>query len=150
MKELIKQTTEELLRVMGFAGEVSMEEDATGLLRANIKTEEAPFLIGQAGANLACLQQLLTRIMAKKTDNLLPFTLDVNNYRQHRIELLQELAQNTADKVLAEGRPFLFQPMNAFERRIIHITLANCQGLVTQSEGEDPNRRIIVTPRSLI
>lgn len=150
MKEILKQTIEELLKAMGFEGEVILEEDEGESLRANIKTDEAPFLIGQAGANLFCLQQILARIMNKKVKEDLPFTLDVNNYRKHKIELLKELAQNTAEKVLVEGRSFFLQPMNAFERRIVHMTLANHQGLSTQSQGEEPNRRIIVTPKSFI
>lgn len=150
MKAVLKKTTEELLKIMGFKGEVNLEEDESGLLRVNIETDEAPFLIGQAGANLLCFQQILTRIMNKKAEENYFFTLDVNNYRKHKIELLRELAQNTAERVLIDGRSFFLQPMNAFERRIIHMTLANYQELSTQSQGEEPNRRVIVTPRNII
>lgn len=151
MKKILKTTIEDLLQIINFEGKVNLEEDSeNNLIRANIETEDAPLLIGQGGANLMSLQQIIKKIVEKKSGNPCAFTLDVNNYKNHRIELLRELARYTADKVLVEGRPVIMQPMNAFERRIVHTTLAAYQNLITESQGEEPTRRIVVKIQNTI
>ena len=150
MKELLKQTIEELLRVMNFEGKVILEDNNSDVLRVNIETEEAPFLIGQGGQNLVCLQQIVRKIVEKKSDQPVSFILDVNNYRRYKTEVLKEIAQKTAEKVLSEGRAVIMQPMNAFERKVIHTVMANYQSLATISEGEEPNRRVIVKRQNII
>lgn len=151
MKEILKTTIEDILRIINFEGSVNIEEDSSNsLIRANIKTDDASLLIGQGGANLISLQQIVKKIVEKQSGNPCVFTIDVNNYKNHKIELLQELARYTADKVLVEGRPVIMQPMNAFERRIVHTTLAIYQNLITESQGEEPARRIVVKTQNTI
>lgn len=145
--EIIKDITENLLKIMGFQAEVVLEQKENGL-RVNIKTEEAPFLIGQGGANLVALQELIKRLVYKKTANYTPFLLDVNDYRQHRINLLEELARDKAEEALAENRTIFLEPMKSYERRIIHLVLANYEGLLTESQGEEPKRRVVIKPRT--
>lgn len=150
MKELIKKTIEDILKIMNFEGNINLIEDDDESVIVNIETEEAPLLIGQGGANLISLQQIAKKIIEKKSAEPCNFTLDVNNYKQHKTELLREMARHAADKVLVEGRAVIMQPMNAFERRIIHMTLANYQNLMTESQGEEPWRKIVVKAQNTI
>jgi len=153
MKEMIQKTIEDLLSVMGFAGNVYLNEEQEGL-RVNIETEDASFLIGQAGTNLMCLQQLVKKIIEKKNESknqqFISFILDVNNYRKHKIEILRNLANSTAEKVLSERRAVILPSMNAFERKIIHTSLTNYQNILTESQGEEPDRKIIVRLQNII
>lgn len=153
MKEIIQKTIEDLLSAMGFAGDVYPNEEQEGL-RINIETEDASFLIGQAGANLICLQQLVKKIVEKKNENrdkqFISFILDINNYRKHKIEILRDLASSTAEKVLSEKRAVILPSMNAFERKVIHTSLTNYQNILTESQGEEPNRRIIIKLQNII
>lgn len=145
MQEVIKQITEDILRAMNFESEVCLEKDESGLPWVNIKTNEAPFLIGQHGANLASLQYLIKLLAIKKMEAPCQFNLDVNNYLKYRTEVIKELARNTADQVLAEGRPITLQPMSPYERKVVHSLLAdNYRGILTESEGYEPERRIVV------
>lgn len=150
MKELIKKTIEDILKIMNFEGNINLIEDDDESVIVNIETEEAPLLIGQGGANLISLQQIAKKIIEKKSAEPCNFTLDVNNYKRHKMEILKEMARHTADKVLVEGRAVIMQPMNAFERRIVHMTLANYQNLMTESQGEEPWRRIVVKAQNTI
>ncbi len=150
MKELIKKTIEDILRIMNFEGNINLIEDDDESIIVNIETDEAPLLIGQGGANLISLQQIAKKIIEKKSAETCNFTLDVNNYKGHKMELLREMARYTADKVLVEGRAVIMQPMNAFERRIVHMTLANYRNLMTESQGEEPCRRIVVKTQNTI
>ncbi len=144
--DIIKKTIEGLLKRMGLSIQVSAKSAQEDNLVFNIETEEAGFLIGQAGINLDALQHLARLLVSKKTGQPIKFVLDVNNYRQHRVELLEELADKLAKQAITERVTLTLQPMPAFERRIIHLVLAGRSEVVTESIGEEPQRRIIVKP----
>lgn len=143
---IIKETIVELLGRMGFSGQIVIENETEDNLTVNIQTEEAGFLIGQAGINLDALQHLARVLINRKSDQPVQFILDVNNYRKHRVELLGELAKNIAKQVLTEKVALALQPMPAYERRIIHLALANDSQINTESVGEGEKRRVIIRP----
>ena len=144
--DIIKETIKELLEAMKFDGRVVIDNAETDNILANIQTEQAGFLIGQAGANLDALQHLTRILVNKKNEEPIPFVLDVNDYRKHRIELLKDLARNMAQQALAEKVSLTLQPMSAYERRIIHLALIDYSQISTESIGYEPERRIVIKP----
>lgn len=144
---LIKQEVEKILEIIELSGKVEIETDRPEFIVVNIISPEASFLIGQGGTNLFALQHLVRVLIAKKTEGKLKeFVLDVNDYQRHRLELLKELALDKANQVIEEQRLIALQPMSSYERRIIHLTLSNHQGIICQSEGEGEERHIVIKP----
>ncbi len=141
----IKEITEKLLAIMQFDSQVEVQEEPSGLGRINILSPEAGFLIGQSGVNLLALQHLI-KLIAMKKAVFQNFVLDVNDYQKHNLAILQELALSKAKQAIELKMPVILLPMPAFERRIIHLTLADYPGVVCQSEGENENRHIVIKP----
>src|SRR5206468_5460664 len=97
---------------------------------------------------LDALDLLVNLIMAHHQGQRVPVAVDVERYRERRREALQDLAWRFAERVRRMGRPAAMKPMPAAERRIIHTTLADDAGVTTYSEGEEPDRRVVVAPRA--
>jgi len=91
------------------------------------------------------LQHLL-RAMTSRQLAMGNFTIDINDYQRNRLEELKEVALSLADEVVRRQTPHLLAPMNAYERRIVHMALANFNGVETDSEGEGETRRIVIKP----
>lgn len=118
-------------------------------IEINIEVADGSDLIGSEGSNLVALQHLIRVIWRRQNRYNTPrFILDVNNYRKERREYLKSLALETADRVSDENRLVVLRPMNAFERRLIHIALAEDPRVLTESLGEDHERRVIVKPKT--
>jgi len=147
-EDLIKETINQLLKIIGVEGQVVVNDSDPDNALVNIQTEQGGFLIGQAGANLSAFQHIVRLLVNKKNDQPIRFILDVNNYRQHHSELLEELAQNMAKQALSRRVSLILHPMPAYERRIIHLALANQPEIDTQSTGQEPKRRIVIKPVS--
>ncbi|MBU2579661.1 KH domain-containing protein [Patescibacteria group bacterium] len=143
---IIKETVEELLRKMSFEGEVDIDSFNKDDVLANIQTKQAGYLIGQSGANLDALQFLARIVVNKRNEEPIHFILDVNSYRKSRIESLRDLANNIAQKTLSDQVSVTLRPMPAYERRIIHLVLAENLDISTESVGEGAERRIVVKP----
>ena len=101
-------------------------------------------LIGKRGQTLDSLQYLLSLVINKNTEKYLRVKLDTENYRERRKETLENLAKNIAFKVKRTKRPVSLEPMNPYERRIIHSALQNDKYVTTKSEGEEPYRHVVV------
>ena len=114
----------------------------------DIKGEDLGILIGRGGQTLSCLQYIVRLIVAHQTKSWLPIIIDVEGYKQRRYETLQALARRIAEQVTAKGVPFTLKPMSAYERRIIHLTLADHPDVATQSTGEGEARRVVILPRA--
>ncbi len=114
----------------------------------NIEGEDLGILIGRRGQTLDALQYLVRLITAKKTNSRAPISLDVENYKRRRYEDLRTLALNVAQQVKAKKTAFRLEPMPAFERRIVHITLANDPEVTTESVGEGEARKVMIAPKS--
>ena len=102
-------------------------------------------LIGKRGQTLDSLQYLATRVANKHQSGYVRVKLDTENYRARREETLKHLAKNIAHKVKRNRRPVILEPMNPYERRIIHSTLQSDPYVTTHSEGEEPYRKVVVT-----
>lgn len=111
----------------------------------NLSGEEMGVLIGKRGQTLDSLQYLVSLVVNKEMEEYIRVKVDTENYRQRRKETLENLAKNIAYKVKKTRRPVSLEPMNPYERRIIHSTLQNDRYISTHSEGDEPYRRVVVT-----
>ena len=113
-------------------------------LSLNLEGEDMGILIGKRGQTLDSLQYLVSLIVNKGTEGYLRVKLDTENYRERRKETLETLAKNIAYKVKRTKRPVSLEPMNPYERRIIHAALQNDKYVTTRSEGEEPFRHVVI------
>ena len=109
-----------------------------------ISGDEMGILIGKRGQTLDSLQYLVSLVVIKEADEYVRVKLDTENYRERRRETLENLAKNIAYKVKRTKRAVSLEPMNPYERRIIHSALQNDKYVTTYSEGEEPFRRVVV------
>ena len=107
--------------------------------------EEMGVLIGKRGHTLDSLQYLVSLVVNKYSDEYIRVKIDTENYRERRKETLENLARNIAYKVKRTRKPVSLEPMNPYERRVIHSALQNDRYVTTHSEGEEPYRRVVVT-----
>ena len=111
----------------------------------NLSGDEMGILIGKRGQTLDSLQYLVSLVANKETDNYIRVKVDTENYRQRRKDTLENLAKNISYKVKRTKRSVSLEPMNPYERRIIHSALQNDRFVTTHSEGDEPFRRVVVT-----
>lgn len=110
-----------------------------------LKGDDMGILIGKRGQTLDSLQYLTNLAVNKSSENYYKVKVDTEDYRKRRKETLENLAKNIAYKVKRTRRPVALEPMNPFERRVIHSALQNDKFVTTQSEGEEPYRHVVVT-----
>ncbi len=144
--ELAQSVTSSLLDAMGFHATVTGREEASQVYVSVTGPELAP-LIGRRGQTLDALDLLVNLIVAHRQGRRIPVIVDVERYRERRVETLRDMAGRFAERVRRTGRPLALKPMSAAERRIIHTTLAGDGSVATHSEGEEPDRRVVITPR---
>ena len=112
----------------------------------DIDGEDSGTIIGKRGSTLDALQYLTSLVVNKDQNNYIRVVIDAENYRQKREKTLEKLAFRLADKVARSGRSVRLEPMNPYERKVIHTALQKRKGVTTRSEGEEPYRRVIVEP----
>lgn len=125
--------------------EITSEYNTTdGSLEVDFEGEDMGILIGKRGQTLDSLQYLTSLVVNKGKSNYIRVKLDTEDYRKRRKETLENLARGIAYKVRKTRKPVILEPMNPYERRIIHATLQNDKYVATRSEGEEPYRKVIV------
>jgi len=145
--ELITQTAQELLEKLQIVGIVNTQEDLDGLYLVTIDTEEQGILIGFHGKNLESFQLMLGQLVYKKLEVWVRLSVSVGDYRERRAKQLQELAESAAQRVLAAGEPVALTDLSPSERRIVHLALEGHDQVLSQSEGEGRQRRLVVKLR---
>ena len=135
----------DVLKAMDMEITLTSAIDEDGALSINIEGKNMGILIGKRGQTLDSLQYLTNRVANKMQDGYVRVKLDTENYRQRRKETLENLAKNIAHKVSRTKKAVSLEPMNPYERRIIHSALQNDKYVSTHSEGEEPYRRVVVT-----
>ena len=149
VQDVTIQAVEEFLRntlnAMDMEVEIKSEIDSDGALSINMTGEHMGILIGKRGQTLDALQYLANRVANKHQEGYVRVKLDTENYRARREETLRHLAKNIAHKVKRTRRPVALEPMNPYERRIIHSALQSDPYVTTHSEGEEPYRKVVVT-----
>ena len=138
---------QELLGKMGVNGTVSAFENEEGI-KLKIDSDTDGLLIGRRGETLDAIQYIVSLYENKdrKENGYRRISIDTEGYRARREDTLRRLARRNALKVAKSGRSFAMEPMNPYERRVIHSALQSFRGVTTHSEGEEPNRRVIITP----
>lgn len=137
----IKKFTEELLKIMGFEAQIKVELKEK-VIFVDIQLEEAGSLIGFRGENLSSLEHILRAVISK--NEYTPLVLNIGQYRQKQEDFIKQKALGLAVKVRQTKRPEVMMPMSAWERRIVHLALAEEKDIETESVGAEPNRRIII------
>ena len=121
---------------------INVHED---MMDVELSGDEMGILIGKRGQTLDSLQYLLSLVVNKESESYVKVRVDTENYRQRRRETLEGLAKNIAFKVKRTKRSVSLEPMNPFERRVIHSALQNDRYVTTKSEGEEPYRHVVVS-----
>lgn len=131
---------------LGYQVDVKVQEQEGNFVVDIMPEDEKTIslLIGYRGENLFACQHLLRLVARKKLGEEIRLTLDVNKYRQKQSESLEEFAKFIAEKVKKTKRVELLRPMSAYERRIVHLVVSKIDGLITQSVGEEPNKRVMI------
>ena len=146
-QKICEKFLQEVLQAMGM-GEVTIVSsiDEEGALAIEMSGDNMGILIGKRGQTLDSLQYLTNRVANKSQDGYVRVKLDTEDYRKRRKQTLENLAKNIAYKVKRSRKPISLEPMNPYERRIIHSALQADGRVSTHSEGEEPYRRVVVTP----
>ncbi len=126
---------------------VDGETETTGHIVFDIKGDDLGILIGRRGQTLACLQYMVRLIVAQQRKAWLPIVIDVDGYKQRRYKTLQSLALSVAEQVKVKQAPFTLEPMPAYERRIIHLTLVDRPDVTTESIGVGEARKVVILPQ---
>jgi len=150
-----KDVLETLLDLMGISASIAplselIAEEETGEstgVTLNIEGEDLGILIGRRGQTLACLQYIVKLIVGHRTKVWRPIIIDIEGYKQRRSDALQALAWRVAEQVKAKGTSFVMEPMSAFDRRTIHLALAEHPDVTTESSGDGEARRVVIIPR---
>lgn len=135
----------EVFRKMKMDVNISVEADGNNNMTIILTGPNMGVLIGKRGQTLDSLQYLVSLVVNRETDSYMRIILDTENYRERRKETLKNLANNLAHKVKSTKRKFTLEPMNPYERRIIHSTLQKNGFVETHSEGDEPYRKVIIT-----
>ena len=143
--EAVKTFLADTMKAMNMEVEIEISIDEDGALCADLRGEHMGILIGKRGQTLDSLQYLANRVANKHQDGYVRVKLDTENYRARREETLKHLAKNIAHKVKRNRRPVALEPMNPYERRIIHSALQSDPYVTTHSEGEEPYRKVVIT-----
>ena len=144
-KEACEKFLYDVLKTMDMEVKITSKIDEDGSLSINMEGADMGILIGKRGQTLDSLQYLTNRVANKMQDGYVRVKLDTENYRQRRKETLENLAKNIAHKVKRTKKAVSLEPMNPYERRIIHSALQGDKFVSTHSEGEEPYRRVVVT-----
>lgn len=145
IKNSAKKFLTNVLAAMGITAEMEINYDEENAnIDINLNGEDMGVLIGKRGQTLDSLQYLVSLVINKNNENYIKVKLDTENYRARRKETLENLAKNIAYKVKRTRKPVSLEPMNPYERRIIHSALQNDKYIETYSEGEEPYRKVVI------
>ncbi|MDA0677507.1 MAG: KH domain-containing protein, partial [Chloroflexi bacterium] len=147
-EQLVAEVLDYFLATMGVVADTYVRDDTEdGSLVFEIEGEDAGLLIGRRGETLQSLQFLVRMVVSRQLGRKAFVLIDVENYRQRRSDMLRRLARRTAGRVASSGRSSALDPMPPGERRIVHMSLASHPRVMTESEGEGNQRRVVILPR---
>ena len=143
-EENVKTFMEEIIKELPENTTYEIHKDKTGL-NVEISNENLGFLIGYRGETLYAFQSILSAIAGKEIDKKVRVILDIEGYKEKKKKTLEELAEKVAKTVIKTRKPVKLEPMQAYERKIIHSKLQQNDKVQTESIGEEPNRRIVIS-----
>lgn len=144
-KEIAETFLTDIFRNMGLYVHIDTRLEDNNQLSIDLSGENMGIIIGKRGSTLDSLQYLVSLVVNKHSKSYIRVKIDTESYRSRRKETLETLARNLAKKVKSTGKRVSLEPMNPFERRVIHSALQNDKFVETHSEGDEPYRRVIIT-----
>lgn len=145
VQDIVKNFLTELFNKMEIQVEVIMNyNEEESVINVELKGNEMGLLIGKRGQTLDSIQYLTSLVANKNLDKYVKIKMDTENYRNRRKETIENLAKNIASKVKKTRKPAYLEPMNPYERRLIHAALQNDKYVETHSEGEEPFRKVVI------
>jgi spoIIIJ-associated protein len=151
-EKLIKETAREMFDKMGFQTKLivttSVSEDSSDKTNVTLEIDspDSKFIIGKHGTTLVAIQHILKLLVRSKTDEHINFSVDVNGYRRQQDDYIRNLAREVAQEVVINGRASTLEPMNGYERRLVHLELEKNDLVKTESIGEGEDRKVIISP----
>lgn len=146
-ENFVAENVRKIIELLGVSASAEVSQEDTSFL-VDISSEDSPLLIGKYGANLEALQFVLAvRLKTLSGNDDFEVFVDVDNWRKQREDKLRNMAGSIAEKVLQTGMPENIYNLKPSERKVIHSTLSEHSGVTTISEGEEPNRYLIVKPK---
>lgn len=145
LEGIVQKFLQELIHLMDVQVNVHVHTDEEGNIRVNMQGDTLGILIGRRGETLDSLQYLTGLHLNRGKEQYVRVTLDSEGYRAKREDALIRLANRMANRAQRTGRRVSLEPMNPYERRILHSALQNHEGIATHSEGEEPNRHVVIT-----
>ena len=152
--EYVQKTINELLGFLEVDGSAVLQpppvvegEEPTDSMSFNIEGEDLGILIGRRGQTLSCLQYIVRLVVGHQKKSWIPIIIGVEGYKQRRYQALQVFARQMAEQVNEKKMSFTLEPMPAYERRIIHLALAEHQDVITESIGQGESRRVVILPK---
>lgn len=145
--EDVKSVIKEIVTLMDIDCEIAEVHEGSSKVYIELDSEDSGLVIGRKGKTLEAIQFLVNLIVSTRTNSEKKIILDIESYRAKRERSLKRLSYDTAQKVIRTGRPWTLEPMNPFERRLIHLTLQNDERVVTKSEGQGIYRKVKISPR---
>ena len=154
--EVAREVIEQLLQLLGVTGTiepqalpvVAEEKEAAPAVALNIKGDDLGILIGRRGQTLAALQYIVRLLVGRQVKTWVPIVIDVEGYKQRRYQALESFARQMAERVKTKGAPFTLEPMPAYERRIVHLALANHPDVITERIGQGETRKVVILPKN--
>ncbi len=143
--EALEELLEEIVDGLGLKVDVEVEE-REGVLSGRLEGEDVGLFIGRHGQTIDAVQHLAQRIVFPDGPSSVRVVIDANGYRDRRAEALRGEADDAADEALSSGKPVALDPLPPFERRIVHEYLRERGDVETHSEGNEPERYLVVTP----
>ncbi|MBQ9250292.1 MAG: protein jag [Oscillospiraceae bacterium] len=134
-----------LLDRMGVKADIEIGPRDNGGVNVNLSGNGMGAIIGRRGETLDAIQHLTNYVVNRGSDKRMHISVDAENYRSKREESLARLAEKMAEKAIKYKRSMALEPMNSYERHVIHTALQNYEGVTTSSTGEEPNRRVVVS-----
>ena len=146
-EQLVSELIDYFLGAMGVVADTYIREDEEGTMTFEIDGPDAGLLIGRRGETLQSLQFIVRMVTNRQLGRKAHVVIDIEDYRERRVQMLRRLARRTAGRVGSSGREYSLEPMSPAERRIVHMSLAAHDEVRTESEGEGNQRRVVIFPK---
>ena len=146
-EQLVSELIDYFLGAMGVVADTYIREDDEGMMTFEIDGPDAGLLIGRRGETLQALQFIVRMVTNRQLGRKAHVLIDIEDYRERRVQMLRRLARRTAGRVGSSGREYSLEPMSPAERRIVHMSLAGHDEVRTESEGEGNQRRVVIFPK---
>ena len=144
--EFSKNYVKKVVEGMGLKNVILETQRKDNYLKITLHSDNSSILIGKGGRTLSSIQNILRSVLTKETSMYINIILDVENYKEKQQKNIERLAIKLAKEVRKTKEPITMDSMNSYERRLVHAVLSDFKGVTTESEGEEPNRKVVIKP----